>query len=191
MKKLVPKKQGGRKIRREHETLIFEAKCLGKTLREIQKRLSEEYQIEVSLQAIDQYFRRHLDRYEEYVSALKDVRLANAKARLLEMQSVANRLKEKILEVMSYAPKLWQKLKLANLINSYINIMEQIAVDAGDRRHGDRRSDAPSQNLIFNDVTINQFADQVLQARREEIVVQRDRIETSRLSDSRDSLPNP
>ena len=179
---------GHKKILPEHEVFVYQSVASGKSYQETADAVKEKFKVSITKQGIGEFLQRNSEAYLIYLAKLKDVRLANAKARLLDMQGVANQLKEKLHEITGYAPILWQELKLSSLINSYVNLMEQIAVDSGDRRQGDRRSDAPSQTLIFNDVTINEFADKAIHEARKNPIVARDRFDPAGFLDSTDSI---
>lgn len=181
---------GHKKILPEYYPFIYQNVASGKTYEEAAGAVKDEFGVSVTRQAIGALLLRNQEDYRAYLAELKDVRTANAKARLLDMEKVADKLKDRLAEIMGFVPNLWTKLQLSKLINCYVNLMEQIAVDSGDRRQGDKRSDSAGLNLTqyFGDTVINAFADQAIEARAKETPDSRNRIKTLGFLDSGDSI---
>ena len=149
-----------RKITEEHELFIFDLKAKGGSLRAIAEALeSSDFHLKVHHSSIDHYLKNRIEAYQNYLSDLKEVRLANAKCRLLDEQQIADKLKEKMIEIMGHAPILWQDLNLAALISQYVNLMDQIRADCGDKvkdKNGEQREQTVIQ--IINTIP-GMFAD--------------------------------
>ena len=177
-----------RKITEEHEPFIFEQRAKGFSYRGLADALKEEYNVLVDHTSIFYYFRSHIEGYRAYLSDLKEVRLANAKARIFGLQQMAEKLSESIFNIIQTVPKKqWDAIHLAGLIREYRELLAQIQDEVGDKIHK-VKAEGITGDLIFGDKVINAFADKAIKARIETTADPGNRVKAFRFSDSRNSL---
>lgn len=147
------------KILPEHQPFVFECFAKGMSGQKIADEVKENYKIDISKQGLHDYRLRHRGDYEEFLTRIKEVRSANAKCRLLELEEIKDKLKEKIIEILGYVPRQWEELNLSSLLSQFVNIMDQIRIDCGDKakdKNGEKRDQTVIQ--IINTIP-GMFAD--------------------------------
>lgn len=160
-----------------HESFIFECRSRNVSYRKIADQLvqSEEFKIKsVDHTTIFDFFKNRPENYKKYLADLKQVRSANAKCRLLELEEIKDKLKEKIIEILGYVPRQWEELNLSSLLSQFVNLMDQIRIDCGDKakdKNGERRDQTVIQIIntipgMFADGNSNDTGKENTKARR-------------------------
>lgn len=118
----------------ERYSLVFQRIASGKSYQETANDFNLEFGTKITLGAIYKFIHTHPDQYKEYLDKVKEVRLANAKARILDLQGLADKMRKKIEgEIDSMTPKLWAEADMGANIRELRGLYEQIAKDSGDR----------------------------------------------------------
>ena len=176
-----------KKILPEHQLFVWLWLAEGRTYQKTADLLKEKFNIQITFNGVYDYQKRHDEEWKEYLTKIKEVRLANAKARILDRQAIANKLKDKIFEILDMSPIFWKDLNVAALIKEHNALLTQIQDESGDKVHK-IKADGFNGDFIFGDKTINVFADETIQARAKTGADSGNRLKASRLSDSGNSL---
>lgn len=180
-----------KKIFPEHQPFVWLWLAEGRTYQKTADLLKEKFKIQITFNGVYDYQKRHNEEWKEYLAKIKEVRLANAKPRILERQRIANKLRDKILEILDMAPIFWKDLNVASLIKEFNNLLEQIQDESGDKVHkfkGEGMGGDRHFHQYFGDDAIDKFAEQTLKARAKEGTDSRDRIKANRFSDPGSSV---
>lgn len=180
-----------KKIFPEHQPFVWLWLAEGQTYQQTADLLKEKFNIQITLNGVYDYQQRHREDWEDYLTKIKEVRLANAKARILERQRIANKLRDKIIEILDMPPVFWKDLNVASLIKEHNALLTQIQDESGDKVHkfkGENMGGDFHQHNYFGDETINKFADKTIQARTKEVSDSGNRTKADRFSDSGGSL---
>jgi len=149
------KNKGGRPkdpiITPQVEVFIFQQRASGKTLKQTVGGIKDNFKKNISISSVHEYLGRYPERYKEFLADVKAIRLANATARILELQEIANKLKELIMDgAKKFTPRQWAQGDINGMVRELKGLYEQIARDAGDRpRNGDKK-DSAQVIQIFN-----------------------------------------
>jgi len=178
-----------KKIFPEHQPFVWLWLAEGQTYQKTADLLKEKFNIQITFNGVYDYQQRHWEDWEEYLAKIKEVRLANAKARILERQRIANKLRDKIIEILDMPPIFWKDLNVASLIKEHNALLTQIQDESGDKIHKFKGEGmGGDQHFYLGDKLVNEIADKVLNTRAKEVQRPRDRFKADRLSDSGSSL---
>lgn len=178
-----------KKILPEHQPFVWLWLGEGRTYQKTADLLKERFNIQITFNGVYDYQKRHDEEWKEYLAKIKEVRLANAKCRILERQRIANKLRDKIIEILDMPPIFWKDLSVASLIREFNGLLEQIQDESGDKVHKFKGEGmGGDQHFYFGDDVIDKFADEALKARAKEGADSGDRFKEDRFSDSRNSV---
>jgi len=170
------------KITEERYPFIFERIARGATYETTAQEFQAEFNVKISLQGIADFCYKHPEQYKEFLDDIRQVRLANAKARILESQAKVEKLGAKIDDILENVPySKWDRINISALIREFRGLLDQISQDCGDKVQkfkGEGFGD--HKHFYFGDHAINRFADLTLEERQgEETANLRNRIKTS------------
>lgn len=142
------------KITPERKPFIFQRIAEGKPYEQTAQEFNKEFKTKITLHAIYNFLHRHPDEYKEFLDDIRQVRLANAKARILDIQGLADKMRKKIEgEIDSMTPKLWAGANMDANLRELRGLYEQIAKDSGDRTDKGGDGQKPSQIIqIINNI---------------------------------------
>lgn len=152
-----------KKILPEHQPFVWQWLAEGRTYQKTADLLKEEFNIQITFNGVYDYQKRHDEEWKEYLGKIKEVRLANAKARILERQRIGNKLRDKIIEILDMPPRFWKDLNVALLIREFNSLLEQIQDEAGDKITKLKGEGFDShQHFYLGDKLVNEIADQAV-----------------------------
>lgn len=179
-----------KKITDERKPFVFQQRAVGESCQKIADAFGEEYE-KIDQSSINHFLRDHPEEYQSWlqVNLKEDVRLANAKARILGCQKIADKLSESILDIIESIPKSqWDTIHLAGLVKEYRELLAQIQDESGDKVHKFKGEGLAGSNIVFGDQIVNAYADQVIEERTKESADPGNRFKAIRFSDSGNSL---
>lgn len=174
----------------EHEPFVWQCLGEGRTYEKTAELLKEKFSVIISMNGVYDYQHRHWSDWEDYLAKIKEVRLANAKPRILERQRIANKLRDKIIEILDMPPIFWKDLNVAALIREFNSLLEQIQDESGDKVHKFKGEGfANHQHYYLGDTVVNQIADETVGEARSPTGDSRSSFKKNRFSNSEDPLP--
>ena len=140
------------KITEERQSFVFKERARGKSYQGVANSFADEFGVKIGLTGIRDFLKRHEEQYRAFMKDLKDVRLANEKARIYELEGKAVLLGSKIDYILtSVAPSMWDSINLSSLIKEFRELLNQIAIESGDRT--DKGGNEKSQVIqIYNNI---------------------------------------
>lgn len=178
-----------KKITDERKPFVFQRRATGDSCQKIADAFGEEYE-KIDQSSINHFLRDHPEEYQSWLQSniKEDIRLANAKARILSCQKIADKLSESILDIIEDVPKgQWDEINLPALIKQYRELLVQIQDESGDKVHK-FKAEGITGDLVFGDKVINAFADKTVQARVKETTDPGNRFKKAGFSDFGNSL---
>lgn len=149
----------------ERQPFVFQERARGKSYQGIANSIEEEFGDKITLFGVRDFLDRHKTEYDEYLQEIRDVRLANCKARILELQTKAEKLGLKIDDILETIPySKWDRINISGLIKEFRGLLDQLSQESGDKVQkfqglGDHK------HFYFGDDAINKFADLTLKER--------------------------
>lgn len=174
---------GNKKILPDHQPFVFLWLAAGKTYQAIAELFKQEFKITITFNGVYDYHQRHKAEYELFLKDIKEVRLANAKARIIELQTMTEKLRDRIFDILDMSPKYWKDLKVSSLIARFNDLIAQMHEQSGDKVEK-FKGELTGDPALFGDKVINVFADKTLAARAEEVTDPGNRLKKIRLSDT-------
>lgn len=179
------------KILPEHEPFIWLMLARGCSLQATADAYTEQFGVKVSKSGIQKHRDTNKATYDEFRESwyadVKQEPIANSRTRIVEYWNMAVALRKRVLEILGMPPIFWKDLNVASLIAQFVNLIDKIREEAGDKARVAETPTQPIQNY-FGDVTINAFADQAINARTKETPDTRNRLKAPGFLDSGDSL---
>ena len=172
----------------ERETWVFERRLEGMHFETMAEEFEKVFDVSISFHRLSQLITDNPERWKDYLSKLQDLRLANRKARISDLQKIADKLKEKIEDALdSMPPRQFKEMGLAELIREHSNLLARIQDECGEKIH--KFAGEGNNSIIFGDVIVNQIAEQTLSARKVELA-EGNGSQKNRFFDPRSSLSN-
>lgn len=158
----------------ERQPFVFECLARGMTFDQTATEFNKTFNQNITLQSIEQYKRTHLQEYlafrEEYMSKIREPRLANARARIDELEGLIKKLQSKLLKDFdTLTPNQHMENGTLATIQRIQSLLDQISQETGDKVHrwkGEGFGD--HKHFYFGDNAINRFADLTVKERQTE-----------------------
>ena len=159
---------------------------MGESYKSIAEAFTKEYE-SIDPSAIFKYAIHYPEEVQsfkdEFYANVKAIPIANAKVRIEKLRQVADRLQERLLEIIGYEARSWAELNLAPLVRAWKELHEQIQDEAGDKVQKFNGEGLPPISNYFGDVIVNTYADKAIEARRKEGASPGNRLKASGFSD--------
>lgn len=145
------------KIPPENEPFVWLMLARGCSLQATADAYTRQFGIEVSKSGIQKHRDSNKENYAKFrtdwYDDVKSEPIANSRARIIELWDMAQKLRDRILEILEMIPKHWRDLNVASLIGQFANLIEQIRDECGDKAKSGQEGDRGGQVIqIFNTI---------------------------------------
>lgn len=151
-----PANDARRKILPEHEPFVFLCVASGKTYKKTAEELKEKYGVVITEAGVYDYVQhRHRDRYDKFLTKIRNIWLANAFERVVVLHTTVKLLHEKIEHVLTkIPPRQWLAANIAALLREEREYLLRIQEECGDKpKSGKEEGDRGGQVIqIFNTI---------------------------------------